>query len=65
MKVTTKTYSSGKEVIILSPDDGYKYVANNEVYSKLVYLGKNDSIENWHDTNDEPLIESEVENEEN
>jgi len=36
------------------PDDGYKYVTNGSVYSDGIYLGKGDSIENWHDTNDEP-----------
>lgn len=36
------------------PDDGFKYVTNGKVYSDGIYLGKNDSVENWHDTNDEP-----------
>lgn len=36
------------------PDEGYKYLTNGEVYTDSIYLGKNDSIDNWHDTNDEP-----------
>ena len=36
------------------PDDGFKYVTNGKVYSDSIYLGKNDSVANWHDTNDEP-----------
>lgn len=36
------------------PDEGYKYITNGEVYTDSIYLGKNDSIDNWHDTNDEP-----------
>lgn len=36
------------------PDDGYKYITNGEVYTDSIYLGAKDSINNWHDTNDEP-----------
>ena len=36
------------------PGDGFKHLTNGEVYSDGIYLGKADSIENWHDTNDEP-----------
>lgn len=36
------------------PSEGYKYVTNGEVFSNGIYLGINDSPENWHDTNDEP-----------
>lgn len=57
MKIQEKTYPSGNKIIVLSPDDGYKYITNDEIYSTLVYLGKNDSVENWHDTNEEPPIE--------
>lgn len=59
MKITEKVYPSGNKIIILSPDDNYKYVTNGEIYSTLVYLGKHDSIENWHDTNEEPPIKEE------
>ena len=37
------------------PSDGYKYLSNGTVWSEGIYLGKADSISNWHDTNDEPL----------
>ena len=61
MKIETKTYSSGNTVTILTPDNSYKYVTNGKVYSELVYLGKNDNVENWHNTNKEPqtVLESE------
>lgn len=36
------------------PDEGYKYITNGEVYTDSIYLGKSDSINNWHDTNEEP-----------
>lgn len=37
------------------PDEGYKYITNGEVYTDSIYLGSRDSIDNWRDTNDEPL----------
>lgn len=43
------------------PSEGYKYVTNGEVFSNGIYLGINDSHENWHDTNDEPEIEANAE----
>lgn len=36
------------------PEEGYKYISNGEVWAYEIALGKSDSIENWHDTNDEP-----------
>lgn len=36
------------------PGEGYKYLSNGTVWSNGIYLGKSDSIDNWHDTNDEP-----------
>ena len=41
------------------PSDGYKYLSNTHVWTKSIYLGRTDSIENWHDTNEEPPEESE------
>lgn len=38
----------------LTPDEGFKYISNGEVWSELVFLGRTDSVDNWHDTNDEP-----------
>ena len=36
------------------PDEDYKYISNGEVWTDSIYLGMNDNIANWHDTNDEP-----------
>lgn len=36
------------------PGEGYTYLSNGEVWSEGIYLGKADSIDNWHDTNEEP-----------
>ena len=36
------------------PGEGYKYLTNGVVYTDSIYLGARDSIDNWHDTNDEP-----------
>jgi len=33
---------------ILEADEG-KYLTNGETYSTKVYLGKNDSVDNWHE----------------
>ncbi len=38
----------------LTADEG-KSLTNGETYSKLVYLGKHDSINNWHEINDEDI----------
>lgn len=40
----------------LTPNEGYKYITDGEAWSDLVFLGKHDSVDNWHDTNDEPPI---------
>lgn len=42
------------------PSEGYKYLTNVEVWSERIILGKNDSINNWHDTNEEPPLPDEV-----
>ena len=36
------------------PDEGYKYITDGATYTDSIYLGKGQSIANWHDTNDEP-----------
>lgn len=41
------------------PDEGYKYVSNGNTWSEGIFLGKNDNIGNWHDTNEEPPEEPE------
>lgn len=48
-----------KGLILLTPSAGYSYLTNGDVWSQAVYLGKNDDISNWHDTNElPPNIES-------
>ena len=44
-------YISGN---IWVPSTGYKYLTNGEVFSNQIWLGRTDSISNWHDTSDEP-----------
>lgn len=39
------------QIIVLEPDDGYT-LTNGETYSKRVYLGINDSPENWREIPD-------------
>ena len=39
------------------PSEGYKYITNGSSYSESILLGRTDSIDNWHDTNDEPPSE--------
>lgn len=36
------------------PSDGYAYITNGTVWASEAYLGRSDSVDNWHDTNDEP-----------
>lgn len=36
------------------PGEGYAYITNGTVWSEGLYLGRSDSISNWHDTNEEP-----------
>ena len=36
------------------PSPGYKYISNGTVWTGSIYLGSSDSIDNWHDTNEEP-----------
>lgn len=38
------------------PGDGCKYITDGVVCTDSIYLGKNDSIERWHDTNEEPPV---------
>lgn len=45
------------------PSDGYKYISNGEVWSEHIYLGQNDDISHWHDTNEEPSEPPEPEEE--
>lgn len=36
------------------PGDGYKYLSNGTTWTDGLFLGRTDSIDHWHDTNDEP-----------
>ena len=46
------------EITVLEPEEGYT-LTNGETYSKKVYLGINDSPENWHEIPDEEVPETE------
>lgn len=43
-------------IIRLEPSDGYT-LYNGEVLSKLVYIGANDSVDNWREITDEEAAE--------
>lgn len=36
------------------PSAGFKYITNGIVYTDMIYLGSDDSIDKWNDTNNEP-----------
>jgi hypothetical protein len=40
-----------EKVTVLKADEG-KTLTNGETFGKVVYLGKNDSAENWHEITD-------------
>ena len=40
----------------ITPDDG-KTLTNGKVYSKCVFLGVNDSVDNWREINDADVPE--------
>ena len=42
------------------PDEGYSYISNGETWTESIFLGNSDDIANWHDTNDEPSEDDEV-----
>lgn len=44
-------YIEENNLRILVPDDG-KWLYNGEACSDLVYLGINDSIDNWHEVDE-------------
>lgn len=45
------------------PSDGFKYISNGDTWSTEIHLGKFDSIDNWHDTNEDPPAPPEPEEE--
>lgn len=42
------------QIVVLEPEAGYT-LTNGETYSKKVYLGANDSPENWREVPDDEL----------
>lgn len=44
-------------MIILKASEG-KYLTNGQTFGKIVYLGKNDSEDNWHEV-DETEVDAE------
>lgn len=42
-------------VIVLVPDEGFKYITNGCVTCKKVYLSVGDFQTAWRDTNEEPV----------
>ena len=44
------------QIISIEPEEGYT-LTNGESYSKKVYLGVNDSPENWHEIPDSEVPE--------
>lgn len=49
---------SAIEIRVLEPDEGM-VLTNGETYSKLVYLGVNDTPENWHEIPDGEVMADE------
>lgn len=43
-------------ITVLEPDKG-KYLTNGEIFSSLVFIGRNDKIENWSETDEKPEAE--------
>lgn len=41
---------------ILKANDG-KLLTNGQTFGKIVYLGKNDSAENWHEVDETEVVE--------
>ena len=41
-----------EKVTVLKADEGMT-LTNGEAFGKVVYLGKNDSADNWHEITDE------------
>ena len=45
-----------EKVVVLKADEGYT-LTNGETFGKVVYLGTNDSADNWHEITDEEAEE--------
>ena len=46
------------QIIVLEASEG-KVLTNGEIYSTKVYLGVNDSPENWHEVDSSEAVEQE------
>lgn len=40
--------------VILTPNDGFRFVTNGTIYSKIVYLRGDSDVFVWNDTNNDP-----------
>lgn len=45
--------------VVLKADDG-KWLTNGETFGKVVYVGINDSVDNWHEITDEKKAQLEL-----
>lgn len=43
-------------MIILKANEG-KLLTNGQTFGKVVYLGKNDSADNWHEVDETEFVE--------
>lgn len=50
-------------IIVLEPSEG-KVLTNGETFSYKVFLGKNDSPENWYEVDEEEILNTQDEIEE-
>lgn len=41
-----------EKITVLKAEEGYT-LTNGETFGKVVYLGVNDSVDNWHEITDE------------
>ena len=45
------------------PSEGFKYISNGTTWTDSIRLGRTDNISNWHDTNEEPPVPPDPEDE--
>lgn len=43
-------------MMILRANEG-KFLTNGQTFGKIVYLGKNDSADNWHEVDETEVVE--------
>jgi hypothetical protein len=48
MDIKLITLDTGVDIINITPDEG-KVLTNGNTYSENIYLGVNDSVENWNE----------------